>query len=147
MAMHRKEAFSLIEFISKINPSGTCTANYIALNPWSTFVVKKTTYKTEDVKSWNVPGLFVADADLNPIKPYTNIVYVMASDEVLLLCLPSLPLTHYRPHVPVLKRGIFGGQSGFWVALENWHKVASTADLVLKCGTKKKTHHARRATV
>jgi hypothetical protein len=144
--MNREEAVSLVEYISKISPSGSRSANYVAINPWSTFVVKEINHTYNEAVKWGIPGLFVAYGDLDPAKPWANIVYCMKSGEVLWLCLPTSQATISKLPIKILKYGMFKGMYGFWVALDNWHKVADQNKLVLKRGTVKKTHHARRAT-
>ncbi len=151
--MKRDDAITLMEhFCRDVKRPGTTTADYHGYSGWTVFLVKDSRYTRDSVLDWDVPGLFIAYDEVRAAasvgKPYLTIFYRMGCGKVLTLVLPIL-FKNTDVKVPnnltVLKKnGLFQGQTGFWIAIEHWHEIGNVNDYVVKKGSKKRTHLARK---
>lgn len=149
--MKRDDALALVDFLSKgYNRPGSRTSRFHGHNAWTSFVVRESSDTLAQAHQWEVPGLFIADAEIiDSIRPYITYVYKMGCGAILVLVLPKF-VVHGEVKVPnnliALQKGVlYYSEPGFKVALQNWTTVGDFNDLVIKKGEQKARHVARKS--
>lgn len=146
----RDDDIALVEYMnSTLSHPGTTTANYHGFNAWTSFIVKRSNDSLKAAQDWAVQGLFISLDDIKQSpKPYITIFYVMGCGAILTLSfrknIDNGKIRFPKDLIILQKSTIFKGEDGFKVHLVHWHEVGNTKHLVMKKGTKKKRHLARR---
>ncbi len=149
--MKRDDALALVEFLNKgYNRPGSRTSRYHGYNSWTSFVVRESSDTLAQAHQWEVPGLFIANAEVtDSIRPYITYIYKMGCGAILMLVLPKY-VVHGEVKVPnnliTLQKGVlYYSEPGFKVSLQNWITIGNFNDLVIKSGELKARHVARKS--
>lgn len=139
MKIRRDDALAILKhFVKDAKRPGTATAAYHGFNAWSNFLVKATSATLEGAHMWEVPGLFISFDEIKNCtnKPYLTVLYQMGCGRVMVLVLPVVLLDN-KVKIPnnftVLKYGgMFAGEYGFWIGLDDWHDAGQVVPITKK---------------
>jgi hypothetical protein len=149
--MKRDDAIALIKhlFGQQVQPSGSRTSPIHAYGALSDFVVRTSCLPLSAVATWEQPGLFVANDDLQYCtRPNLTVIYVMSCGTIVAMIIPKLPLKRLPSHLNILaKNGVFDGEVGFKIAEEHWYTIGDYNNLIHRRGQKKVAHVARKSVV
>ncbi len=148
MNRSRDERRAIVQHFAKVNPPGSTTAGYDGYNPLMGYVVRDCLHPIEAVEGWEIPGLFVPyDLFRESARAYVTVFYVMGDENVLAAVFP-VPVHPAPMRVPsnfvVLKKGVFAGRDGCWVAIDNWTVVGNLSNYMMKSGDRKVAHLAKK---
>ena len=149
--MKRDDALALVEFLSSdYHRPGSRTSRFHGHNSWTSFVVRETHDTLVQARQWEIPGLFIANAEItDSIRPYITYFYKMGCGAILTLILPKF-VVHGEVKIPnnliaLQKDVLYYSETGFKISLQNWITIGNFNDLVIKSGELKARHVARKS--